>query len=161
MWDSFTSFCYFGPRTSWVVQMALFAPQLISLTCSGSVLYYTDGCLCGKVMICQHIYKCPLCLHTSWKLISMVNHCAHFSPTVLFREYKARLCPLPLICSTDLWNKARQRIFCLFICIRKGTLRVQKSKIFLLLLLCFLHCIQSDELHLYLISPERLQESNV
>lgn len=113
--------------------MALFAPQLISLTCSGSVLYFTDGCLCGKVMFCQHIYKCPLCLHTSWKSISMVNHCAHFSPTVLFREYKARLCSLPLICSTDLWNKARQRIFCLFICIRKGSLKVQKSKIFLLL----------------------------
>lgn len=111
MWHSFTSFWYFGPRTSWAVQMALFAPQLISLTCSGSVLYFTDGCLCGKVMFCQHIYKCPLCLHTYWKLISVVNYCAHFSSVVLFTEYKGRLCSLLLICSTDFRNRARGRIF--------------------------------------------------
>lgn len=97
MWHSFTSFWYFGPRTSWAVQMALFAPQLISLTCSGSVLYFTDGCLCGKVMFCQRIYKCPLFLHTYWKLIGVVNNCAHFSPVFLFTQYKARLYPLALL----------------------------------------------------------------
>lgn len=157
MWHSFTPFWYFGPRTSWAVQMALFAPQLISLTCSGSVLCFTDGCLCGKVMFCQHIYKCPFCRHTYWKLISMVNYCAHFSPVVLFTEYKARLCPLPLICSSDLWNRARGRN--IFFFIRKESWKLQKTwgggiKM-------FLHCILSDDLYLCLCSPECLQDSSI
>lgn len=133
MWHSFTTFWYFGPRTSWAVQMALFAPQLISLTCSGSLLYFTDGCLCGKVTFCQHIYKCPFCLHNYWKLISMVNLCAHFGSVAQFTEYKERKV-MPF--STNRYSPQKNKV--------KKFKRLWKTM--------FLHGIQSDDLHLSLLS---------
>lgn len=110
----------------------IIAPQLISLTCSGSVLCLTDGCLCGKVMFCQHICKCPLCLHTYWKLISMVNYCAHFSSLVLITECQARLCPLPLLWFHRLveqgWGAGRWEDLLIFIFFHQKRKKVKKFK---------------------------------